>query len=102
MLLKSQDSEGICKSDNFIENIYGHVFMIFNDRVKMLQLKCVYPMCDYGRFANELFRQRSVRQRLESICQRLESICQRILPTGLYCITLLYTIIYCHIKGSVI
>ena len=39
MLLKSQDNEGICKSDNFIENIYGHVFMIFNDRVKMLQLK---------------------------------------------------------------
>ena len=39
MLLKSQDNEGICKSDNFIENIYGHVFMTFNDRVKMLQLK---------------------------------------------------------------
>ena len=38
MLLKSQDNEGICKSDNFIENIYGHVFMTFNDRVKMLQL----------------------------------------------------------------
>ena len=48
MLLKSQDNEGICKSDNFIENIYdGYVFMIFNDRVKMLQLKCVYPMCEY-------------------------------------------------------
>ena len=24
-----------------------HMFMIFNDRVKMLQLKCVYPMCEY-------------------------------------------------------
>ena len=47
MLLKSQDNEGICKSDNFIENIYGYVFMILNDRVKMLQLKCVYPMCEY-------------------------------------------------------
>ena len=57
---------------------------------------------NYGRFANESFRQRSVRQRLKSIRQRLESIRQRILPTGLYCITLLYTIIYCHIKGSVI
>ena len=47
MLLKTQDNEGICKSDNFIENIYGYVFTIFNDRVKMLQLKCVYPMCEY-------------------------------------------------------
>ena len=47
MLLKSQDNEGICKSDNFIENIYGYVSMIFNDRLKMLQLKCVYPMCEY-------------------------------------------------------
>ena len=47
MLLESQDNERICKSDNFIEDIYGYVFMIFNDRVKMLQLKCVYPMCEY-------------------------------------------------------
>ena len=47
MLLKSQDNEGICKSDNFIENIYGYVLMIFNDCVKMLQFKCVYPMCEY-------------------------------------------------------
>ena len=50
---------------------------------------------NYGRFANESFRQRSVRQPLESIRKR-------ILPTELYCITLLYTIIYCHLKGSVI
>ena len=57
---------------------------------------------NYGRFANKSFCQRSVRQRLESIHQHLESIRQCILPTELYCITLLYTIIYCHIKGSVI
>ena len=50
MLLRSQNDEGICKSDhNFVENIYidRYVYIIFNDRGKTLQLKCVYPMCEY-------------------------------------------------------
>jgi hypothetical protein len=36
------------------------------------------PLANYGRFANESFRQRSVRQRLESIRQRLGSTRQRL------------------------